>query len=152
MGWYTKANLQRLWAGMRRGEDMTCHPTDPDKPGPSGGTPVRGAQSLTGWDPRPGNDASAPAGPGTAESAGKALTTAVLAYVAAKVAAGLEVDRDRHVYLEFTDVSGTCADLKAVGGAPACSSASLPALGMPRSRRLSARGLGGSGPRRCAAG
>jgi hypothetical protein len=31
-GWYTKANLRRLWAGLRRGEDMTCHPTDPDNP------------------------------------------------------------------------------------------------------------------------
>lgn len=29
-GWYTKANLQRLWAGLRRGERMTCHATDPD--------------------------------------------------------------------------------------------------------------------------
>lgn len=28
-GWYSKANLQRLWAGLRRGERMTCHPTDP---------------------------------------------------------------------------------------------------------------------------
>lgn len=31
-GWYTKANLRRLWAGLRRGERMTCHPTDPDNP------------------------------------------------------------------------------------------------------------------------
>lgn len=31
-GWYTRRNLERLWAGMRRGEDMTCHPTDPDNP------------------------------------------------------------------------------------------------------------------------
>jgi hypothetical protein len=31
-GWYTKKNLQRLWAGLRTGEapGMTCHPTDPD--------------------------------------------------------------------------------------------------------------------------
>lgn len=29
-GWYTKANLRRLWGGLRRGERMTCHPTDPD--------------------------------------------------------------------------------------------------------------------------
>jgi len=28
-GWYTKKNLQRLWAGLRRGERMSCHPTDP---------------------------------------------------------------------------------------------------------------------------
>lgn len=31
-GWYTKKNLRRLWVGMRRGERMTCHPTDPDNP------------------------------------------------------------------------------------------------------------------------
>lgn len=35
-GWYTKANLRRLWAGLRRGERMTCHPTDPDNPTPPG--------------------------------------------------------------------------------------------------------------------
>lgn len=35
-GWYTKANLQRLWSGLRRGERMTCHPTDPDNPVPEG--------------------------------------------------------------------------------------------------------------------
>ena len=28
-GFYTKANLRRLWAGLRRGEGMTCHMTDP---------------------------------------------------------------------------------------------------------------------------
>src|ERR1043165_821080 len=28
-GWYSKANLRRLWGGMRRGERMSCHPTDP---------------------------------------------------------------------------------------------------------------------------
>jgi hypothetical protein len=28
-GFYTKANLRRLWNGLRRGERMTCHPTDP---------------------------------------------------------------------------------------------------------------------------
>ena len=27
-GFYSKKNLQRLWAGMRRGERMSCHPTD----------------------------------------------------------------------------------------------------------------------------
>ena len=27
-GWYTKANLRRLWGGLRRGEMMSCHPTD----------------------------------------------------------------------------------------------------------------------------
>jgi hypothetical protein len=26
---YTKANLRRLWRGLRDGERMTCHPTDP---------------------------------------------------------------------------------------------------------------------------
>lgn len=31
-GWYTKKNLQRLWAKMRRGDAMTCHPTDPRTP------------------------------------------------------------------------------------------------------------------------
>ncbi len=40
LGWYTARNLARLWAGMRRGEDMTCHPTDPDNPVPEG---ARGA-------------------------------------------------------------------------------------------------------------
>lgn len=29
-GFYTKRNLARLWAGLRRGERMTCHPTDPE--------------------------------------------------------------------------------------------------------------------------
>jgi hypothetical protein len=28
-GFYSKTNLRRLWAGLRRGERMTCHPTDP---------------------------------------------------------------------------------------------------------------------------
>lgn len=28
-GWYTPANLRRLWRGLRNGERMTCHPTDP---------------------------------------------------------------------------------------------------------------------------
>jgi hypothetical protein len=28
-GFYAKANLRRLWAQLRRGERMTCHPTDP---------------------------------------------------------------------------------------------------------------------------
>lgn len=31
-GWYTKKNLMRLWAGLRRGERMSCHPTDPENP------------------------------------------------------------------------------------------------------------------------
>ena len=28
----TLSNIRRLWAGMRRGEHMTCHPTDPHNP------------------------------------------------------------------------------------------------------------------------
>lgn len=32
-GWFTQRNRDRLWAGMRRGEAMTCHPTDPRHPG-----------------------------------------------------------------------------------------------------------------------
>jgi hypothetical protein len=28
-GWYTKKNLARLWAKLRHGESMSCHPTDP---------------------------------------------------------------------------------------------------------------------------
>lgn len=39
-GWYTKKNLARLWAGMRRGERMTCHPTDQTNPLPPGFDPV----------------------------------------------------------------------------------------------------------------
>lgn len=35
-GWYTKANRDRLWAGMRRGALMSCHPTDPENPTPEG--------------------------------------------------------------------------------------------------------------------
>lgn len=33
-GWYTKANLRRLWNGLKTGDapGMTCHPTDPDNP------------------------------------------------------------------------------------------------------------------------
>lgn len=27
-GFFTKRNLARLWAGLRRGERMSCHPTD----------------------------------------------------------------------------------------------------------------------------
>jgi hypothetical protein len=26
---YSRANLRRLWAGLKNGERMTCHPTDP---------------------------------------------------------------------------------------------------------------------------
>lgn len=28
-GFYSPANLRRLWNGMRKGNRMTCHPTDP---------------------------------------------------------------------------------------------------------------------------
>jgi hypothetical protein len=31
-GWFTKRNLASLWAGLRRGEAMSCHPTDPSNP------------------------------------------------------------------------------------------------------------------------
>lgn len=31
-GWYTQKNLSRLWARLRRGGDMSCHPTDPTVP------------------------------------------------------------------------------------------------------------------------
>lgn len=39
--WYGKRNLARLWAGMRRGESMSCHPTDPNMNSPdiAGGGP-----------------------------------------------------------------------------------------------------------------
>lgn len=39
-GWYAKANLRRLWAGLRRGGDMSCHPTDPSNPVPPGVRPA----------------------------------------------------------------------------------------------------------------
>lgn len=35
-GWYTKKNLARLWAKLRRGDGMTCHPTDPQNEVPEG--------------------------------------------------------------------------------------------------------------------
>lgn len=44
-GWYTKANLRRLWSKLRRGERMTCHPTDPTNPVPPGGKHV--AEEVT---------------------------------------------------------------------------------------------------------
>jgi len=34
--WYSLSNLRRLWSGLRDGERMTCHPTDPDNPLPPG--------------------------------------------------------------------------------------------------------------------
>lgn len=39
-GWYTKKNLAGLWSKLRRGEAMTCHPTDPNNPLPEGARPV----------------------------------------------------------------------------------------------------------------
>jgi hypothetical protein len=31
-GWYTQTNRFRLWSRLRRGEPMSCHPTDPGNP------------------------------------------------------------------------------------------------------------------------
>jgi hypothetical protein len=45
-GWYTAANRDRLWAGLRRGEQMSCHPTDPDNP-------VSDAAAAAGYRPAP---------------------------------------------------------------------------------------------------
>lgn len=39
-GWYTAANRKRLWAKLRRGDGMTCHPTDPLNPIPEGARAV----------------------------------------------------------------------------------------------------------------
>lgn len=39
-GWYTERNRDRLWAGMRRGHKMSCHPTDPENPVPEGAREV----------------------------------------------------------------------------------------------------------------
>jgi hypothetical protein len=39
-GWYTAANRRRLWNGLRRGERMSCHPTDPRNPVLAGHTPT----------------------------------------------------------------------------------------------------------------
>lgn len=60
-GWYTKANLLRLWGGIRTGEapGMTCHPTDPDNPVSEAGS----AQGLK----------SAPEGAVTRECAGSII-------------------------------------------------------------------------------
>jgi hypothetical protein len=41
-GWYTKANLRRLWARLRTGDGMSCHPTDP-------GNPVSDAAAAAGY-------------------------------------------------------------------------------------------------------
>lgn len=45
-GWYTKANLNRLWAGLRNGYGMTCHPTDP-------GNEVSERAQAAGYRPAP---------------------------------------------------------------------------------------------------
>lgn len=45
-GWYTKRNLTRLWALLRTGETMSCHPTDP-------GNPVSEAAQAAGYRPAP---------------------------------------------------------------------------------------------------
>lgn len=39
-GWYTTANRRRLWAKLRTGDSMSCHPTDPNNPVPEGVKPV----------------------------------------------------------------------------------------------------------------
>lgn len=39
-GWYTKANRRRLWGGLRTGEMMSCHATDPANP------PLPGRQAV----------------------------------------------------------------------------------------------------------
>jgi len=39
-GWYTQKNLVRLWSKLRRGESMSCHPTDPRNEVPEGCKPV----------------------------------------------------------------------------------------------------------------
>lgn len=35
-GWYTAKNRARLWSKLRRGDSMTCHPTDPENEVPAG--------------------------------------------------------------------------------------------------------------------
>lgn len=45
-GWYTAANRRRLWAGLRNGNGMTCHPTDPDNV-------VSPAAQAAGYKPAP---------------------------------------------------------------------------------------------------
>lgn len=40
-GWYTKKNRTRLWnGGLRHGDEMSCHKTDPHNPVPEGVKPV----------------------------------------------------------------------------------------------------------------
>lgn len=45
-GWYTRANARSLWAKLRRGDGMTCHPTDPSNP-------VSDAAQAAGYRPAP---------------------------------------------------------------------------------------------------
>lgn len=45
-GWYTKRNRDRLWVGLRRGERMSCHPTDPSNP-------VSDKATAAGYRPAP---------------------------------------------------------------------------------------------------
>jgi hypothetical protein len=45
-GWYTRGNLARLWSGLRHGEAMSCHPTDP-------GNVVSEAAQAAGYRPAP---------------------------------------------------------------------------------------------------
>lgn len=45
-GWFTQANRRRLWSGLRRGEMMSCHPTDPDNP-------VSDKAAAAGYKPAP---------------------------------------------------------------------------------------------------
>ncbi len=39
-GWYTTKNLRRLWRGVRAGEQMICHATDPESINYGGDKPV----------------------------------------------------------------------------------------------------------------
>lgn len=45
-GWYTRANLARRGAGVRRGAVMSCHPTDPNNP-------VSAKAQAAGYHPAP---------------------------------------------------------------------------------------------------
>lgn len=40
LGWYSAKNRARLWAQLRNGELMSCHPTDPSNEVPEGVKPV----------------------------------------------------------------------------------------------------------------
>jgi hypothetical protein len=44
-GWYTLANLRRLWEGIRTGDPMTCHPTDVEMIQALGKKPRRDVQT-----------------------------------------------------------------------------------------------------------